>query len=59
MQSNERQVYLGKLTKDLAGVLSLGFLSARTAKVHCGGFVSGALQCKTVPLTIPTEPSPL
>jgi len=34
---------------------SLGFLSLVSAKLHCGGFVSGALQCKTTLLTILAE----
>jgi len=48
--------YLSKLTKALEGMLGLGFTD-RTAKVHCGGFVLGALQCKTVSPNIPAEPS--
>ena len=38
--------YLGKLTNPLGGMPGLGFVG-RTAKIHCGGFISGALQCKT------------
>jgi hypothetical protein len=33
-----------------------GFLSAGAATIHCGGFASGALQCKTLSLTILVEP---
>jgi hypothetical protein len=34
---------------------SLDFLLVGKAKLYCGGFVSGALQCKTTPLTILAE----
>jgi hypothetical protein len=55
MQRTGRPAYLGKLTKTLGGMLSLGIVG-RTAKVRCEGFPSGALQYKTVSLTILAEP---
>jgi hypothetical protein len=55
VQRKGRPTYPSKLTKTFGGMHSLGFVSG-TAKVHCGGFASGALQCKTLSLTILVEP---